>query len=132
MALTPIGGVQASLPYHASVQRPAGIEAGAASPPAAEMLGVDASSAATRGDFSPTAAGHRSWSLAEVSAALGTPAQVKRLLAAADTPGPIEPGSLIAALKTIRGAATPGGETADRPALTPATEGAAPDGDGGA
>lgn len=100
-------GASAGLARPAPAQAPNQAPA-ATSPPAP---GAAITAPATKPDFRTAApdraaaAEARTWRLSEVAAALGAGPQAERLLAAAERPGPVAPGSLMETLKLLRSAA---------------------------
>lgn len=68
--------------------------------------GTPVTAPATRHGFtaseSRAEAGHRTWRMADVVAAIGGGPRARMLIEAASRPGPVEPGSLLEAVKALR------------------------------
>ncbi len=90
----------------------------AAVAPARAVWAPPTTAPAARGDMSAArlsteaadaaeAARRRAWRLPDVMLALGTGPTAEMLLAKADTPGPVQPGSLLEAVKMFRGLIPP-------------------------
>lgn len=86
---------------------------GAPTPAPAARTDMTAARLAPEAAADVEAAQRRSWRLSDVMRALGTAAAAERLIEKADQPGPVQPGSLLEAVKMFRGLIPPPREHPD-------------------